>query len=39
MSAFTQVSDEEVPRIAVDAARKISKIDRNIYGGFTEYES
>ncbi|EJT74074.1 alpha-N-arabinofuranosidase C [Gaeumannomyces tritici R3-111a-1] len=37
MTTFTKVSDEETPIIHVDADRKISKIDRMIYGGFTEH--
>lgn len=36
MAAFTQISESEVPRITVNASQRIAKVDRNIYGGFTE---
>lgn len=37
MTTFTKVADTEIPVIEVDAAKKLSKIDPMIYGGFTEY--
>lgn len=36
MATFTRIGDEERPSISVDSRAVISKIDDNIYGGFTE---
>lgn len=38
MATFTKIPDDEEPVIEVNALNKISKIDDNVYGGFTEYE-
>lgn len=39
MATFTKIPDSEEPVIEVNALNKISKIDDNVYGGFTEYRS
>jgi alpha-N-arabinofuranosidase len=36
MATFTRISDDERPTITVDPKAVISKIEDNIYGGFTE---
>ena len=36
MATFTKISDTEQPVISVNPAHKISRIDDNTYGGFTE---
>jgi hypothetical protein len=36
MTTFTRIGEEETPSIDVDVARRLSKIDPNIYGGFME---
>lgn len=36
MTTFTKIDDSEKPTIAVHPSRKISRIDRKIYSGFTE---
>jgi alpha-N-arabinofuranosidase len=37
MATFTKISIDEQPVISVNPAHKISRIDDNTYGGFTEY--
>ncbi|KAH7324318.1 glycoside hydrolase superfamily [Stachybotrys elegans] len=37
MATFTRIGDEERPSISVDPSAVISKIDDNVYGGFTEH--
>jgi alpha-N-arabinofuranosidase len=37
MTSFTKLSDQEAPSISVHASRRISKINPNIYAGFTEH--
>ncbi|EAW07844.1 alpha-N-arabinofuranosidase [Aspergillus clavatus NRRL 1] len=37
MTTFTKLSEQETPSIAVHASRRISKINPNIYAGFTEH--
>jgi hypothetical protein len=37
MATFTRIADDERPSISVDPSAIISKIEDNIYGGFTEY--
>ena len=37
MATFTKVGDDEQTVISVNPAHKISKIEDNTYGGFTEY--
>lgn len=37
MATFTKIPDSETPVISVNALNKVSKIDDNVYGGFTEY--
>lgn len=37
MATFTRVSDDETPSLTIDTSRRLSKIDRNIYSGFTEH--
>ncbi|KAF2839686.1 glycoside hydrolase family 51 protein [Patellaria atrata CBS 101060] len=37
MAAFTKILDTEEPSISINASHKISKINDNIYGGFTEH--
>lgn len=36
MATFTKISDDETPVISVNPSHKISRIDDNTYGGFTE---
>jgi len=36
MATFTRIADDERPSISVDPSAIISKIEDNIYGGFTE---
>lgn len=37
MTTFTKLADGETPSVAVYPDRKLSKINDNIYGGFTEH--
>ncbi|KAF8856469.1 glycoside hydrolase [Acephala macrosclerotiorum] len=37
MTTFTRISEEEPFSINIDATRRLSKIDPNIYGGFMEH--
>lgn len=37
MATFTKIPEQETPSIALNPAHKISKINDNVYGGFTEY--
>lgn len=37
MTSFTKISDTEKATISIHPTRKISKINPNIYAGFTEY--
>ncbi|RFU31887.1 hypothetical protein B7463_g4494, partial [Scytalidium lignicola] len=37
MTTFTRIHPGETPSINVDISRRLSKIDPNIYGGFTEH--
>ncbi|KAI9149108.1 alpha-N-arabinofuranosidase C [Paramyrothecium foliicola] len=37
MATFTRIGDDERPSISVDPTAVISKIEDNIYGGFTEH--
>ena len=37
MTTFTRIPDDATPQIDVDVARRLSKINKNIYGGFMEY--
>lgn len=37
MATFTKLDDQETPVISIHPERKISKINPNIYSGFTEY--
>ncbi|KAF3071208.1 putative alpha-L-arabinofuranosidase C [Daldinia childiae] len=37
MTTFTKITGDETPLIEVDAAKRLSKIDPMIYGGFTEH--
>ena len=37
MATFTSIAEEATPSISVDTTREISKINPNIYGGFTEH--
>jgi hypothetical protein len=39
MATFTRVSDEETPVIEINVDRPLFKIDRMIYGGFTESDT
>lgn len=36
MATFTRIPDDQQPTISVDPSAVLSKIDDNIYGGFTE---
>lgn len=36
MTTFTKLEDHETPLISVHPSRRISKINPNIYAGFTE---
>lgn len=37
MTTFTKLSSAEAPGISIHSNRRISKINPNIYAGFTEY--
>ena len=37
MTTFTKVAESEPHVISINPSHKISKIDDNTYGGFTEY--
>jgi alpha-L-arabinofuranosidase len=37
MTTYTKISDEERPSISIDPSLVISKIEDNVYGGFTEH--
>ncbi|SPJ85830.1 related to alpha-L-arabinofuranosidase 1 [Fusarium torulosum] len=37
MATFTRIADDERPTISVDPSAVLSKIEDNIYGGFTEH--
>ncbi|TVY55830.1 putative alpha-L-arabinofuranosidase C [Lachnellula cervina] len=37
MTTFTRIPEGDTPSISVDVARRLSKIDPNIYGGFMEH--
>lgn len=37
MTSFTEIDELETPRITVYPSHRISKINPNIYAGFTEY--
>ncbi|KAF2472730.1 glycoside hydrolase [Lindgomyces ingoldianus] len=37
MATFTRISDDEAPSIEVHPSHKLSEINDNIYGGFTEH--
>ena len=37
MASFTKIPEAETPSISVNPQHKISKINDNVYGGFTEY--
>jgi alpha-N-arabinofuranosidase len=39
MASFTKIADGAQPVITVNPAHTISTIEKNTYGGFTEYES
>lgn len=36
MATFTKIPEGETPVVDVDPARRVAKIDKNIYGGFLE---
>jgi alpha-N-arabinofuranosidase len=36
MTTFTKIDDDSIPTISVNAAAQLSKINPNIYAGFTE---
>lgn len=36
MTTFTKLSEQEAPSLSIHPTRKISKINPNIYAGFTE---
>lgn len=36
MTTFTRIPDSETPSISVNGKHKVSKINDNVYGGFTE---
>lgn len=36
MATFTKISETEEPHISIDPRNKTSKIDDNVYAGFTE---
>jgi alpha-N-arabinofuranosidase len=38
MTTFTRIADDETPTITVHPHHKLSKVNDNIYGGFTEYK-
>lgn len=37
MTTFTKIGEDEQSVISINPAHKISKIEDNTYGGFTEY--
>lgn len=37
MATFTKISENDTPSISLNPAHRISKINDNVYGGFTEY--
>ena len=37
MTTFTRIGEEDTPSIDIDVKRRLSKINKNIYGGFMEY--
>ncbi|CAL3972794.1 hypothetical protein PZA11_004181 [Diplocarpon coronariae] len=37
MATFTRIPEDETPSIRVEASRRLSRIDPNIYGGFMEH--
>jgi alpha-N-arabinofuranosidase len=37
MTSFTKIPDDQQPVISINPAFKLSKIEDNTYGGFTEY--
>lgn len=37
MACFTKSTADQAPLIHVDATKKLSKVNPNTYGGFTEY--
>ncbi|KAF2093153.1 glycoside hydrolase [Rhizodiscina lignyota] len=37
MATFTKISGSEAPSVSINAKHKISKINDNVYGGFTEH--
>ncbi|KAK2787906.1 hypothetical protein FQN53_004347 [Emmonsiellopsis sp. PD_33] len=37
MTTFTKIRDDEIPTISIHPERRISKINDNIYAGFTEH--
>lgn len=37
MTTFTKIPEDQTPCISIDVSRRVAKINRNIYGGFTEY--
>ncbi|PCG91035.1 Glycoside hydrolase, superfamily [Penicillium occitanis (nom. inval.)] len=37
MTTFTKIDDDSIPTISVNAAAQLSKINPNIYAGFTEH--
>lgn len=36
MATFTKIPEAETPSISINPQHKISKINDNVYGGFTE---
>lgn len=36
MATFTRINEGESPSITIHPAHKVAKINKNIYGGFTE---
>jgi hypothetical protein len=36
MATFTKIAEDQIPTIAINPEHKISRINDNIYGGFTE---
>lgn len=36
MATFTKIADDEQPVISINPAHRISRIEDNTYGGFTE---
>lgn len=37
MATFTKIPEADTPTITLNPQHKISKINDNVYGGFTEY--